>query len=134
MSSRSSVIGIVTLLTSCLSYVEGWKGALRSAYLKRHRLPCPPLLVINLANEVFGFNGWSSQIMSLNTDFVRSLDWEDGIRSPGFDERSIKPRKGDLTSESAQSSESFFGTEAFMKTPATDNVIIQKARGRHWTR
>jgi hypothetical protein len=27
-------------------------------------------LVINLANEVFGFNGWSSQIMSLNTDFV----------------------------------------------------------------
>ncbi|KAJ9120757.1 hypothetical protein QFC22_002688 [Naganishia vaughanmartiniae] len=34
-----------------LSYVEGWK-------------------VINLANEVFGFNGWSSQIMSLNTDFI----------------------------------------------------------------
>ncbi|KAG7562540.1 hypothetical protein FFLO_02014 [Filobasidium floriforme] len=33
-----------------LSYIEGWKA-------------------INLANEVFGFNGWSSQIISLNTDF-----------------------------------------------------------------
>lgn len=26
--------------------------------------------MINLANEVFGFNGWSSRIMSLTTDFV----------------------------------------------------------------
>ena len=34
-----------------LTYAEGWK-------------------VINLANEVFGFNGWSSSIVSLNTDFV----------------------------------------------------------------
>lgn len=34
-----------------LTYVEGWK-------------------IINLANEVFGFNGWSSSIVSLNTDFA----------------------------------------------------------------
>lgn len=34
-----------------LTYAEGWK-------------------IINLANEVFGFNGWSSSIVSLNTDFV----------------------------------------------------------------
>ncbi|ORX39675.1 hypothetical protein BD324DRAFT_614563 [Kockovaella imperatae] len=34
-----------------LSYIEGWK-------------------VINLANEVFGFNGWSSTISSLTTDFI----------------------------------------------------------------
>lgn len=34
-----------------LTYVEGWK-------------------IINLANEVFGFNGWSSSIVSLNTDFM----------------------------------------------------------------
>lgn len=34
-----------------LSYVEGWK-------------------VINLANEVFGFNGWSSTIINLSVDFI----------------------------------------------------------------
>lgn len=34
-----------------LTYIEGWK-------------------VINLANEVFGFNGWSSSITSLSVDFV----------------------------------------------------------------
>lgn len=33
-----------------LSYIEGWK-------------------IIGLANEVFGFNGWSSNIVSLNVDF-----------------------------------------------------------------
>ncbi|KAG9313572.1 hypothetical protein JVU11DRAFT_5901 [Chiua virens] len=33
------------------TYAEGWK-------------------VINLANEVFGFNGWSSSVVSLTTDFV----------------------------------------------------------------
>ncbi|KAI0076724.1 dsRNA-binding domain-like protein [Panus rudis PR-1116 ss-1] len=33
------------------SYAEGWK-------------------IINLANEVFGFNGWSSSVVSLTTDFV----------------------------------------------------------------
>ncbi len=27
--------------------------------------------VINLANEVFGFNGWSSQIQNVQVDFVR---------------------------------------------------------------
>jgi Rad52/22 family double-strand break repair protein len=35
-----------------LTYAEGWK-------------------IINLANEVFGFNGWSSQVVKLDTDFVR---------------------------------------------------------------
>ncbi|KAG6809698.1 hypothetical protein H0H92_015121 [Tricholoma furcatifolium] len=34
-----------------LTYAEGWK-------------------VINLANEVFGFNGWSSSIVNLTTDFI----------------------------------------------------------------
>ncbi|KAG6864996.1 hypothetical protein C0991_005731 [Blastosporella zonata] len=33
-----------------LTYAEGWK-------------------IINLANEVFGFNGWSSNVISLTTDF-----------------------------------------------------------------
>ncbi|KAH7887038.1 hypothetical protein F5I97DRAFT_1808234, partial [Phlebopus sp. FC_14] len=34
-----------------LTYAEGWK-------------------IINLANEVFGFNGWSSNIINLTTDFI----------------------------------------------------------------
>ena len=34
-----------------LTYAEGWK-------------------VINLANEVFGFNGWSSSIVGLTTDYI----------------------------------------------------------------
>ena len=34
-----------------LTYAEGWK-------------------IINLANEVFGFNGWSSSVVSLTTDYV----------------------------------------------------------------
>ena len=34
-----------------LTYAEGWK-------------------IINLANEVFGFNGWSSSITSLTVDYV----------------------------------------------------------------
>ncbi|TFK49114.1 recombination protein Rad52, partial [Heliocybe sulcata] len=34
-----------------LTYAEGWK-------------------IINLANEVFGFNGWSSNVVSLSTDFI----------------------------------------------------------------
>ncbi|KZT25755.1 recombination protein Rad52 [Neolentinus lepideus HHB14362 ss-1] len=34
-----------------LTYAEGWK-------------------IINLANDVFGFNGWSSNVVSLNTDFI----------------------------------------------------------------
>ncbi|KAF4564546.1 DNA repair protein rad52 [Pleurotus pulmonarius] len=34
-----------------LTYAEGWK-------------------IINLANEVFGFNGWSSNIVSLTTDYM----------------------------------------------------------------
>jgi DNA repair and recombination protein RAD52 len=34
-----------------LTYVEGWR-------------------IIMLANEVFGFNGWSSSIVKLETDFV----------------------------------------------------------------
>ncbi|KAG6895082.1 hypothetical protein C0992_003216 [Termitomyces sp. T32_za158] len=34
-----------------LTYAEGWK-------------------IINLANEVFGFNGWSSNIVNITTDFI----------------------------------------------------------------
>ncbi|KAG6331988.1 hypothetical protein ID866_7100 [Astraeus odoratus] len=34
-----------------LTYAEGWK-------------------IINLANEVFGFNGWSSSIVNISTDFI----------------------------------------------------------------
>jgi DNA repair and recombination protein RAD52 len=34
-----------------LTYAEGWK-------------------IINLANEVFGFNGWSSAIVNLTVDFI----------------------------------------------------------------
>ena len=34
-----------------LTYAEGWK-------------------IIGLANEVFGFNGWSSLIVSITTDFI----------------------------------------------------------------
>lgn len=36
-----------------VAYLEGWKA-------------------FNLANEVFGFNGWSSEILSFTIDFVRS--------------------------------------------------------------
>ncbi|KAK7681344.1 hypothetical protein QCA50_015435 [Cerrena zonata] len=38
-----------------LTYAEGWK-------------------IINLANEVFGFNGWSSSVVNLTTDFVDYLE------------------------------------------------------------
>ncbi|TXT13725.1 hypothetical protein VHUM_01092 [Vanrija humicola] len=38
-----------------LSYLEGWKA-------------------INLANDVFGFNGWSSSIISLKTDYMDVTD------------------------------------------------------------
>ena len=38
-----------------LTYAEGWK-------------------IINLANEVFGYNGWSSSIVSLNTDFIDFIE------------------------------------------------------------
>lgn len=38
-----------------LTYAEGWK-------------------IINLANEVFGFNGWSSSVVNLSTDFMDRLD------------------------------------------------------------
>src|ERR1700691_1579000 len=34
-----------------LTYAEGWK-------------------MINLANEVFGFNGWSSNVVNLTTDYI----------------------------------------------------------------
>lgn len=37
-----------------LTYAEGWK-------------------VINLANEVFGFNGWASSIVNLSVDYVSCL-------------------------------------------------------------
>lgn len=36
-----------------VAYLEGWRS-------------------FNLANEVFGFNGWSSEILSFTIDFVQS--------------------------------------------------------------
>ena len=36
-----------------LTYLEGWKA-------------------LSLANEVFGFNGWSSEILNFTIDFVRT--------------------------------------------------------------
>lgn len=53
--------------TGKLTYIEGWR-------------------VINLANEVFGFDGWSTEIKQLDVDFVRKtnncrkLDAEKSIR------------------------------------------------------
>ncbi|KAK0449852.1 Rad52/22 double-strand break repair protein, partial [Desarmillaria tabescens] len=41
-----------------LTYAEGWK-------------------IINLANEVFGFDGWSSSIVTMSTDF---LDFDETTR------------------------------------------------------
>jgi DNA repair and recombination protein RAD52 len=38
-----------------LTYAEGWK-------------------IINIANDVFGFNGWSSSVVSLTTDYVDYLE------------------------------------------------------------
>jgi DNA repair and recombination protein RAD52 len=37
--------------TQKLTYAEGWK-------------------IINLANEIFGFNGWSSTVVNLTVDFI----------------------------------------------------------------
>jgi len=42
-----------------VAYMEGWKA-------------------INLANEVFGFNGWSSSIVCLTTDFI---DYDENRKS-----------------------------------------------------
>lgn len=37
-----------------MSYIEGWKA-------------------LNLANEIFGFNGWSSELVNIQVDFLDSL-------------------------------------------------------------
>lgn len=47
---------------------DGRVGGADNCYDNKHLTNS--LLVINLANEVFGFNGWSSSIVSLTTDFV----------------------------------------------------------------
>jgi recombination DNA repair RAD52 pathway protein len=44
----------VPVFLAKLSYIEGWK-------------------VVNLANEIFGFDGWSSQIINTTVDFVSFL-------------------------------------------------------------
>jgi DNA repair and recombination protein RAD52 len=31
--------------------------------------------IINLANKLFGFNGWSSEIKSMTTDYVGAVVW-----------------------------------------------------------
>lgn len=48
-----------------VAYVEGWK-------------------VLNLANEVFGFNGWSSEILSLTRDFEDVSGADGGRISVGY--------------------------------------------------
>lgn len=48
-----------------VAYVEGWKA-------------------LNLANEVFGFNGWSSEILSLNRDFEDISGADGGRISVGY--------------------------------------------------
>lgn len=40
-----------------VAYLEGWKA-------------------FNLANEVFGFNGWSSEILNFSIDFVKIQDFK----------------------------------------------------------
>ncbi len=48
-----SVIHIQTLFfPDKFTYVEGWKA-------------------IQLANQIFGFNGWSSSVVDVTPDFVR---------------------------------------------------------------
>lgn len=44
----------MTMCSGNVAYLEGWKA-------------------FNLANQVFGFNGWSSEIHSFTTDFVRQI-------------------------------------------------------------
>ncbi|CAE6412040.1 unnamed protein product [Rhizoctonia solani] len=44
-----------------LTYAEGWK-------------------IINLANEVFGFNGWSSSVLSITTDYCKKEAVTDAIK------------------------------------------------------
>lgn len=53
MKSISSIYScrLISILGPKLTYAEGWK-------------------VINLANEVFGFDGWASSITNLTVDFV----------------------------------------------------------------
>lgn len=71
MSSRASY-GRVTgaELFFVLAMLKAGKVRNKPKDRKNDTYPSNDLAVINLANEVFGFNGWSSQIMSLNTDFV----------------------------------------------------------------
>lgn len=42
---------ILSNYTAKMTYIEGWR-------------------VINLANDVFGFDGWTSEVKSLEIDFV----------------------------------------------------------------
>jgi DNA repair and recombination protein RAD52 len=43
-----------------VQYLEAWK-------------------VINLANEIFGFNGWSSSIQNIAVDYVCGIIWLSGL-------------------------------------------------------
>ncbi len=52
------------LTASHLSYRPAAQGTV--AYLEGWR-------AFNLANEVFGFDGWSSEILSFTIDFVRRI-------------------------------------------------------------
>ena len=39
-------------------------------YASKEKMGNELIVVINLANEVFGFNGWSTSIQQLSVDFV----------------------------------------------------------------
>ncbi|CAE6467745.1 unnamed protein product [Rhizoctonia solani] len=50
-NSSTLFIPLRSVLGVKLTYAEGWK-------------------IINLANEVFGFNGWSSSVLSITTEYI----------------------------------------------------------------
>lgn len=83
-----------------LTYIEGWK-------------------VVDLANEVFGFNGWSTNVTSLDIDYVR----------PAADQLDVHPESGRCNC----------GVSAIVRITLRDGTFhedvgyghIEGARGKH---
>ncbi|WFD43089.1 DNA repair protein rad52 [Malassezia psittaci] len=79
-----------------LTYIEGWKA-------------------VDLANEVFGFNGWSTSITSLDVDYVSVMTYAAGrpsrmepimkmkrsVNSPELDRAAVDARQARLKSAAA---------------------------------
>ena len=94
-----------------LTYAEGWK-------------------IINLANEVFGFNGWSSSITSLAVDYVGTAQRENQ-RLIYFASRSISTSKhNDTALGSQQLSKSHCVMGCLMKM--SDSACSITAGKREW--